>query len=543
MSTGLDRRDFLAGAAMAGAGLALFGRDLLAADANIRVGCAAITWDGDDQKAIDDIASIGFPGIQLRTSTLKLFAGRPGALRDLLRQRGLTFVAFSSGNLRLDPAFEREDQETHARHAAFVRDAGGLYLQIIDERPRGRAIATEDFVRLGRLLTDLGRRTADIGVPLVYHHHMNSLGERPDEIRRILDAADPRYVKLLLDLAHYQQGGGDPVQAIEDYHDRLALLHIKDVESPVPGATGDLSRSYRFVELGRGRVNLKAAFAALSHVGFDGWAVIELDRVTDQATSPREANAASKAYLEREIGLRVGRAGVAAAPAAAAGATGWIALFDGTSLDAWRGYRKPDASGTRWKIEDGLLTVQPGDGADTKGALDLISRQTFTRFELAFEWKIAPAGNSGVKYFVLEDTDAAIGHEYQILDDERHPDGKIGAHRQTAALYDVLPAGDRPLKPAGEFNHSRIVADGKSVEHWLNGARVLRYELGSSGLKSAIVRSKFKDVARFGTLQDGHILLQDHGDRVWYRNIQIRRLTSHSSPQGAAHVSAVPFTA
>ena len=202
---------------------------------------------------------------------------------------------------------------------------------------------------------------------------------------------------------------------------------------------------------------------------------------------------------------------------------GWVLLFNGTSLDGWRGYRKPDPSSTRWRVEEGMLTVPPRDGADTRGALDLISVQTFDRFELTFEWRVARGANSGVKYFVLEDMDAAIGHEYQIIDDERHADAKIGPERQTASFYDVLSPGARRLHPAEQFNSGRIVSDGASVEHWLNGTRVLRYGLDAT-LRPAIADSKFKDVARFGTLQSGHILVQDHGDRVWYRNVKIRRL-------------------
>ncbi len=214
---------------------------------------------------------------------------------------------------------------------------------------------------------------------------------------------------------------------------------------------------------------------------------------------------------------------------------GWTLLFDGKSLDGWRGYKRPDASGTRWQVEDGLLTLTQNDGKDTRGALDLISAATFDRFELTFEWRISEGGNSGVKYFVLEDMDSAIGHEYQIIDDERHADAKIGVERQTAAFYDVLPAANRKLNPAGQFNQSRIVSDGRFVEHWLNGTQVLRYELDSAALRPAIVDSKFKDVARFGKLQDGHILVQDHGDRVWYRNIKVRRL-----PGDKTSVAVVP---
>jgi hypothetical protein len=203
---------------------------------------------------------------------------------------------------------------------------------------------------------------------------------------------------------------------------------------------------------------------------------------------------------------------------------GWILLFNGQSLDGWRGYKRPDAAGTRWKVEDGFVTLPADDGRDTLGARDIISKDTFQQFELSFEWRVQKGGNSGVKYFVLEDRDSAIGHEYQVIDDAQHADAKVGGHRQTAALYDVLPAADRPVKPAGEINVTRIVVRGNNVEHWLNGTRVLQYELGSPAVAAAVAKSKFKDVERFGKLQNGHILLQDHGDQVWFRNIKIRKL-------------------
>jgi hypothetical protein len=208
---------------------------------------------------------------------------------------------------------------------------------------------------------------------------------------------------------------------------------------------------------------------------------------------------------------------------------GWTVLFDGRSLDGWRGYKQPDATATRWRVEDGFLTVPPNDGKDTRGARDLISAATFDRFELSFEWRVSLGGNSGVKYYVLEDMDAAIGHEYQIIDDERHADAKVGPERQTAAFYDVLSPTNRHLEPAGRVNTGRIVANGKTVEHWLNGSRVLQYELASESLGRAIVDSKFKDVARFGKLQKGHILLQDHGDQIWYRDIKIHPLPPPST--------------
>ena len=537
MSDTLSRREVLIGLGAAGAAGVLADFQLIArASQRISFGYAAITWGGKDIQAIEDVSALGFPGIQLRSNILESYRDRPGALRDLLQTHRLTMVALSSGNVRIDPAAEKTEIEKHVGHAKFVKDVGGLYLQLTDERPKGRPIVAEDYKRLGKLLAEIGKRTADLGVPIGFHNHMNNLGERPDEVRWILDAADPRYVKLQLDTAHYQQGGGDPVKAVKEYRDRLIFLHIKDLESPVPEGTGHQSQSYRFVELGRGKVDFKGVFAALDEIGFKGWAVVELDRVPDQSRTPKEAGAISKTFLEG-LGFTVGTSrSTSNGDGASDGANqltdaekraGWMLLFDGRTLDGWRGYKRPDGSGTRWSVTtDGMLAVAPNDGKDTRGALDLISKTTFDRFELTFEWKVSPGGNSGVKYFVLEDMDSAIGHEYQIIDDSKHPDAAIGPERQTAAFYDVLAASNRPMKPAGEFNHSRIVVIGPKVEHWLNGVRVLEYELDSPALRAAIEDSKFKGVARFGKLQKGHILLQDHGDQVWYRNIKIRAKTT-----------------
>jgi inosose dehydratase len=267
--------------------------------ARIKFGYAAITWGGDDPAAIDDIAALGFPGIQLRASAVTRWGERPNELEDLLAARHLTMVALSSGVVALDPAKEQETLALHAKHARFVRDVGGLYLQVVDERPRGREPASDDYRRMGRLLTEIGRRAADLGVRLGLHNHMGNLSQSPDEVRRVLDAADPNVVKLELDVAHYHQAGGHPADAIREHATRLLFLHIKDVESPAPGGRPS---SYRFVELGRGRVDLPGVFASLAAVGFDGWAVVELDSVPDRAGTPKASGEIAKQYL-RSPGL------------------------------------------------------------------------------------------------------------------------------------------------------------------------------------------------------------------------------------------------
>src|SRR5687768_8809414 len=299
MISKLKRRDFVRVTGLAAAGLAL-GRAQrsFAAPGDIEFGYAAITWQGQDRQAIEDVSAVGFKGIQLRTSALPEFGDKPAALKELLAKHRLTMVAFSSGNVRIDPQFEAEDIATHLKHARFVRDVGGLYLQLTDTRPK-RALVAADYQRLGKLMTEIGKRTADLGIPVAYHNHMNNIGERPEEVDRVLEATDPRYVKVLLDIAHYQQGGGDPVRAVRKFSDRILFLHIKDVQSPLPGNTGDPMRSYRFVELGRGKVDITSVFAALNEVKFRGWAIVELDAVPDKARTPKESALIARTYLEK----------------------------------------------------------------------------------------------------------------------------------------------------------------------------------------------------------------------------------------------------
>ena len=204
----------------------------------------------------------------------------------------------------------------------------------------------------------------------------------------------------------------------------------------------------------------------------------------------------------------------------------WTPLFDGSTTKGWRGFKKPGFPAKGWSVDAGRLKHAASGGAPSADSGDIITLDTFNDFELQFEWIVAPGANSGIKYLVTEARDGPVAHEYQIIDDVKHPDALVGPHRATAALYDVIAApATKTLMPAGRLNQGRILVQGNHVEHWLNGAKVIEYELGSAALKAAKAKSKFKDVPGWGEKLKGHILLQDHGDEVWYQNLRIREVS------------------
>jgi hypothetical protein len=196
---------------------------------------------------------------------------------------------------------------------------------------------------------------------------------------------------------------------------------------------------------------------------------------------------------------------------------GWRPLLDGSTADAWRGFKR-DGLPAGWQVVDGALTrVAPGG--------DIVTREQFRDFELALEWKVAPGGNSGVFYRVSEAADLESvwqsGPEVQVLDDARHRDG-TRPETSAGACYGLYPAPRGVVRPAGEWNELRILVQGSRVEHWLNGRRVVSYELGSPEWERRVRQSKFARLPRYGREPRGHIALQDHGDWVAYRNIRIR---------------------
>ena len=218
-------------------------------------------------------------------------------------------------------------------------------------------------------------------------------------------------------------------------------------------------------------------------------------------------------------------------------AAGWRLLFDGTTFNGWRGLGYDSVPTAHWKIENGTIrkladgqVPRLPDGQPAAGG-DLMTRDTFRDFELSWEWKISRAGNSGVKYNVSEEISmaaapnhAALGFEYQMLDDSLHEDNKVPSHR-AGALYDLIPPNaNKVLKPVGEWNSSTIFFRGNHGEHWLNGKKVVDFDLGTTVMDSLLKASKYRDIKGFADKRAGHIVLQDHVDEVFFRSIKIRRL-------------------
>ncbi len=211
-------------------------------------------------------------------------------------------------------------------------------------------------------------------------------------------------------------------------------------------------------------------------------------------------------------------------------AEGWKLLWDGKTINGWRGAKLDNFPEKGWSFENGILKVHKSGGGESTNGGDIVTTRPYKNFILKVDFRITEGANSGIKYFVDTNLNkgegSAIGCEFQILDDKKHPDAKLGieGNRTLGSLYDLIPAPkDKPFR-GGFFNTAMVVVKGNHVEHWLNGVKIIEYQRNNQMWKALVNYSKYKDWPNFGNAEEGLILLQDHGDEVWFQNIKIKEL-------------------
>lgn len=211
-------------------------------------------------------------------------------------------------------------------------------------------------------------------------------------------------------------------------------------------------------------------------------------------------------------------------------ADGWKLLFNGKDSSGWRGAKLDTFPSKGWVIEDGILKVMPSDGGESTNGGDIVTDRTYKDFILSVDFKITEGANSGIKYFVdpslNKGAGSAIGCEFQILDDLRHPDAKLGVkgNRKLGSLYDLIPAPEKKPFDINNFNTATVIVRGNHVEHWLNGEKLVEYERNNQEWNALVAYSKYRNWPNFGNWPQGYILLQDHGNEVWFKNIKIKEL-------------------
>lgn len=282
---------------------------LSAADYEFKIGYQTITWGDKTEQAIDEISELGFRGVEIRRPDYEKYANRAVEFKELMAAKKLTVVSIATGDVTINPGAEKQEIADRVAMAKWMKEVGGLYLQAADNaRAKEGVNDHDDYKRLGRRLTEIGKRTfGEYGVKFGYHNSMNSMGERRLEVDRIMNATDPKYVWAAPDIAHLHTAGGDPVQFTRDYINRIVYSHFKDVliQKSQPGLDGrPLKPKYDFVELGQGVVNIPGALQIMKDFRYQGWIIIELDRAPLGRT-PKESAIISKRFVEERLKLKV----------------------------------------------------------------------------------------------------------------------------------------------------------------------------------------------------------------------------------------------
>jgi sugar phosphate isomerase/epimerase len=463
------------------------------------------SWTPEQQAAT--LQELGYDGISYNYTTPE----------DLARWQ----QAFASRGLRIFGLYVHtsmdgpEPYDARLPEAIRLLEGTGtvLWLTVRETKVPGNRDA--EAVKVLRQIADLAQAR---GVRIALYGHANFYMETAADAARLSSQVQRPNVGPTINLCHeFMSGKGDVLEhSVRSVAPLATLVSINGV---------DVARKQYITRLDQGDFDLVAYLTMLRTAGYDGPIGLQAYNVPGDIRENLAANIAAWRRIAAQVDERTSSAQTHNTLSDEEKAAGWRLLFDGRTTTGWRGFRKPGFPAAGWVVEDGTLKSLGQKGGD------IITTATFDDFELSWEWKLSPKGNSGIKYFVSEQrgtTGGAIGHEYQMIDDDNYTEMSLNALQKTGGWYDVLPPTSIPTRPVGTFNHSRIVVQGNHVEHWLNGQLVLRYDLTSAEAAAGIAASKFKNVEGFGDKIPTPILLQDHNTVVWFRNLKIREPVTSS---------------
>ncbi len=369
-----------------------------------------------------------------------------------------------------------------------------------------------------KAVRELADFAAPYGVKIAVYPHVNVYCETLEHSLRLAKMADRDNVGAIFNLCHLLKKEGDDgwEQKLTDALPHLYMISICGADA---GNTEEMDWDQLIQPLGEGTFDTYALVKSALDKGYEGPFGLQCYNIKQDAKVAMTTSINTwNDYLNRYMNESQ---------------SDFVALFDGLSSKGWRGINSDHFPETAWKIENKILSVNAPDGGENALGGDIITTEKFGDFELKWEWlMLTKGGNSGLKYYVeeriLDETKHGIGLEYQILDDPNHEwmlDGKMSPcdYHTLGSLYEIYPAScDKEAKPLGEWNSSKIMSKDGLVEHWLNGKLILSYKRFSEDFKQKVSKSKFKDYSDFGQIPEGHILIQDHGSEVHYRNILIK---------------------
>lgn len=379
------------------------------------------------------------------------------------------------------------------------------------QKPKQAGNHDAEAVRNAREIADLA---AEQGVRVALYGHFDFYVETGMDSARIVKLANRPNLGATINLCHeFLSGKGEQIdETIKSAARHCTLVSINGM---------DLTKKNHITRLDQGDYDMVSYLEKLQAAGYQGPVGLQCYNVPGDIRDNLAANIATWRLIAGRLGERSASATPQNILTPRESAAGWKLLFDGRTIDGWHGFQKTGIPSKGWIVEDGCLKCLGQKGGD------ILTDQTFSDFEFTWEWRLSFRGNSGVKYFVDEkrtNQRGAIGHEYQMIDNEFFIAEPLNDKKMTGAWYDVLaPTNAKPM-PVGEFNQSRIVVQGNKIEHWLNGERVVSYETDSPESAAGIANSKFKDVSGYADKIPTPLLLQDHDSVVWLRNLKLREL-------------------